>query len=98
MKMTRKGLLAAYFLLLACGEIGSARAQAAPAAAKAAPAPQLSSEAQKAAQADADHLLQMAQQLKATLDATRRDELSVKAMREADGIEKLARSLKARIH
>ena len=47
---------------------------------------------------DTEHLLQLARELKASVDKTRRDELSVQVIRETDEIEKLAKSVKARIH
>jgi hypothetical protein len=84
-------------LTVCCG--GNALAQAAPAAPAhsqlTAPA---AGDAHSAAMTDIDHLLQLARELKADVDKTRRDELSVQVIREADEIEKLARSAKARIH
>ena len=55
-------------------------------------------ERQKAALAEADHLFALAQQLKVTLDKTRRDELSMQVIHQADEIEKLARSVKSQMH
>ena len=55
-------------------------------------------ERQKAALAEANRLFELAQQLKVTLDKTRRDELSMQVIHQADEIEKLARSVKTRIH
>lgn len=52
---------------------------------------------QKAMQADLDRLLQLARQLKAEVDHTRQDELSIKVIRDADEIDKLARSARGRI-
>ena len=52
---------------------------------------------QKALQADAAHLLQLATELKANVDRTRRDELSLRVIREADEIERLARAARSRI-
>lgn len=49
-------------------------------------------------QADAERLLKLAQELKASVDKTRRDELSMQVIRQADEIDRLARSAKARIH
>jgi type VI protein secretion system component VasF len=46
---------------------------------------------------DAQHLLAMAQTLKTSVDATKKDELSVEVIREADQIEKLAKDLKERM-
>ncbi len=51
-------------------------------------------ERQKKLMADADHLLAMAQALKASVDATKKDELSMKVVREAEQIEKLARAVR----
>ena len=47
--------------------------------------------------ADADQLLAMAQQLKSAVDQTRKDELSVQVIKQADQIEKLAKSVKDRM-
>ena len=52
---------------------------------------------QKAMQADMDRLLQLARQLKAEVDQSRKDELSIKVIRDADEIDKLARSARGRI-
>ena len=52
---------------------------------------------QKAMQADMDRLLQLARQLKVEVDKTRRDELSLRVIRDADEIDKLARSARGRI-
>ena len=43
---------------------------------------------------DADKLLQMAQQLKLSVDKSNKDQLSVEVVREAERIEKLARQVK----
>ncbi len=43
---------------------------------------------------DANKLVQMAQQLKASVDKTDRNTLSVEVIREAERIEKLARQVK----
>ncbi len=43
---------------------------------------------------DADKLLQMAQQLKVSVDKTNKNELSVEVIREAERIEKLAHQVK----
>jgi hypothetical protein len=53
-------------------------------------------ERQKKLLADADKLLVMAQSLKGNVDKTRTDEISVKVLREADEIEKFAKSVKDR--
>ena len=91
------GVFAALLVVLS-GSSARLPAQAAPAATP----PQLtsprSSDARKAVLTDADHLVQLARELKASVDKTRRDELSLQVIREADEIEKLARSVKARIH
>lgn len=55
------------------------------------------SDRQKKMLADADQLLAMAQQLKSAVDQTRKDELSVDVIRQADQIEKLAKSVKERM-
>ncbi len=52
---------------------------------------------QKALEADAERLVQLARQLRAELEHTRPDELSVKVLREAEEIERLARSTRTRI-
>lgn len=52
---------------------------------------------QKALQADMDRLLRLATQLKVEVDGSRKDELSVKVIRDADEIDKLARSARGRI-
>ncbi|WP_047486945.1 hypothetical protein [Terriglobus sp. TAA 43] len=52
---------------------------------------------QKKMLADADELLAKAQLLKAAVDQTRRDELSIDVIRQADEIEKLAKSVKDRM-
>ncbi len=43
---------------------------------------------------DADKLLQMAQQLKASVDKTDKNTLSVQVVKQAESIEKLARQVK----
>lgn len=55
------------------------------------------SDRQKKMLADADELLAKAQLLKAAVDQTRKDELSVDVIRQADEIEKLAKSVKDRM-
>ena len=55
------------------------------------------SDRQKKMLADADQLLAMAQQLKSAVDQTRKDELSVNVIRQADQIEKLAKAVKDRM-
>ena len=63
------------------------------------PRPLVPENPQKVAlQADVDRLLKLAEQLKVTVDKTRRDELSMEVIRQADEIEKLARSTRSRIH
>lgn len=52
---------------------------------------------QKKMLADADELLAKAQLLKAAVDQTRKDELSVEVIRQANDIEKLAKSVKDRM-
>ena len=98
MRQSKHKAIAA-ILLLACSAGASALAQAAPSAAG---KPQLtapgSGEPHNAALTDVDRLLLLARELKASVDKTRRDELSLQVIREADEIEKLARSAKARIH
>ena len=58
---------------------------------------QAADDRQKKMLADADHLVAMAQQLKTAVDSTRKDELSVDVIRQADQIEKLAKSVKDRM-
>lgn len=85
-------------LLVCCGAARSAGSQANPApVAKPQQAP-AATDAKKAVLDDTDHLVQLARELKADVEKTRRDELSLQVVREADEIEKLARSVKARIH
>lgn len=52
---------------------------------------------QKKMLADADQLLAMAQQLKLAVDQTKKDELSIQVIKQADQIEKLAKSVKDRM-
>jgi type VI protein secretion system component VasF len=52
---------------------------------------------QKKLLADADQLLAMAQQLKSSVDQTKKDELSIQVIKQADQIEKLAKSVKDRM-
>ena len=51
----------------------------------------------KAMEADVNRLLGLAQQLKVEVDKSRKDELSLKVIRDADEIDKLARSARGRI-
>ena len=51
----------------------------------------------KALAADAERLVQLARQLRAELEHTRPDELSVKVLRDAEEIERLARSTRTRL-
>jgi type VI protein secretion system component VasF len=51
-------------------------------------------ERQKKLLADAEQLRTMAQALKASVDATKKDELSVKVVHQAEQIEKLAKAVK----
>ncbi len=46
---------------------------------------------------DANQLLAMAQQLKLSVDQTRKDELSIDVIRQADQIERLAKQVKDRM-
>ena len=52
----------------------------------------------KALEADAERLVQLARHLRAELEHTRPDELSIKVLRDADEIDRLARSARARTH
>ena len=52
----------------------------------------------KALEADAERLVQLARQLRTELEHTRPDELSVKVLRDAEEIERLARSTRSRMH
>ena len=54
-------------------------------------------EKRKALDADVVRLVQLARQLKAEVEQTRKDELSVKVLRDADDIDKLARSTRGRL-
>jgi hypothetical protein len=58
------------------------------------PAKMSADERQKKLLADAEQLRAMAQALKASVEATRKDELSVKAVHQAEQIEKLARAVR----
>jgi hypothetical protein len=87
-----------FALLLTCSGAGSALAQTAPVAPVRPLTTPASGDAHSAAMTDIDHLLLLARELKADVDKTRRDELSIQVIRDADEIEKLARSTKARIH
>ncbi len=49
---------------------------------------------QQKLQGDADRLLQLAQQLKVSVDQTNKNTLSLQVVREAETIEKLARQVK----
>lgn len=53
---------------------------------------------QKALEVDAARLVRLAEQLKIDLEHTRQDELSVKVLREAEEIDRLARSTRTRMH
>ncbi len=55
---------------------------------------QASEARQKKMASDADKLVQMAQQLKVSVDKTNKDMLSVDVIREAERIEKLAREVR----
>lgn len=96
-RLTHPAITIPTALLLAWGGFaGRAAGQAAAAR------PQLTApsaiDARQGILADADHLVQLARELKASVEKARRDELSLQVIREADEIEKLARSVKARIH
>jgi hypothetical protein len=86
-------------LLVCCG---APRSEAVQAAAAPSAQPLLTSSAsadpKSAVLEETERLLQLARELKANVDKTRRDELSLQVIREADEVEKLARSVKARIH
>ncbi|MGI4852558.1 MAG: hypothetical protein ACRYF4_00765 [Janthinobacterium lividum] len=85
--------------LLVCACVSLASAQGKPTEAVKPPTPRLPSadDHQKAMQADVDRLLQLARQLKAEVDSSRKDELSIKVIRDADEIDKLARAARGRI-
>ncbi len=92
-KKLRRAFGSAVAVLLACAALGQAKPPATPV-----PAAQATSEdRQKAAHADADRLLKLAQDLKNSVDKSRKDELNVQVIREAEEIEKLARSLRSRV-
>ncbi len=55
------------------------------------------SERQKRLLADTDRLLNLATQLKADMDKTTKDTLSIEVIKKAEEIEKLARSVKDRM-
>lgn len=73
-------------------------AQAGKASAQSQPAAPSAEDRQKAMEADVERLVQLARQLKAELERSRQDELSVKVIRDADEIDRLARSARTRIH
>ncbi|SEB38449.1 hypothetical protein SAMN05443244_0155 [Terriglobus roseus] len=81
--------------------MASARAQqhiaSAVQAAEHARAEMVAEDRQKKMLADADQLVAMAQQLKSAVDQTKKDELSVQVIKQADQIEKLAKSVKDRM-
>lgn len=54
----------------------------------------LADQRQQKLQSDADKLLELAQQLKVSVDKTNKNTLSVQVVREAENIEKLARQVK----
>ncbi len=86
-------VFAAMIAVFAC----AAPAQSKPTAAPAQSVGPSSADKQKAAHADADRLLALAQDLKTSVDKSRKDELNVQVIRDADEIEKLARSLRSRV-
>ncbi len=55
-------------------------------------------EKRKALEADTERLVKLAEQLKTDLEHTRQDELSMKVLREAEEIDRLARSTRTRVH
>lgn len=57
----------------------------------------MAADRQKKMLADADALVAKAQQLKIAVDQTRKDQLSVEVIRQADEIEKLAKAVKDRM-
>jgi hypothetical protein len=63
----------------------------------AAQAPQSTSDKQKKIAEDTAKLLQMANDLKAEVDKTSKDQMSLEVIRKADEIEKLAHDLKLRM-
>ena len=60
-------------------------------------APQSASDKQKKIAEDSAKLLQMANDLKAEVDKTSKDQMSLEVIRKADEIEKLAHDLKLRM-
>ncbi len=75
---------------------GAAGAQSKPVATSA-PVVATATDRQKAAHADADRLVSLAEAMKTSIDKSRKDELNVQVIRDAEEIEKLARSLRSRI-
>jgi uncharacterized protein YlxW (UPF0749 family) len=61
------------------------------------PAPQSASARQKKIAEDSAKLLQMANDLKAEVEKTSKDQMSLEVIRKADEIEKLAHDLKLRM-
>ena len=68
-----------------------------PAVSTTAPAVASSADRQKAVHADADRLLKLAEELSTSIEKSRKDELNVQVIRDAEEIEKLARSLRSRV-
>ena len=109
-KVIRRCVIGAVLIILGAGATvwGQTGASAVPApaaihpaAARTAPVPAASavpvSPRQAQALADADQLLALAQQLKVEVDKTNRYMLSLKAIRKAEDIEKLAKNLQQQI-
>jgi hypothetical protein len=57
----------------------------------------MATDRQKKMLADADELVEKAKQLKIAVDQTRKDQLSVEVIRQANEIEKLAKAVKDRM-
>ncbi len=93
-KRVMNGTLAAAI----CAVLAMAAAgQVKPAPAPVQTASPVAEDKRKAAHADADRLLALAQELKDSVEKSRKDELNVQVIREAEEIEKLARSLRSRV-
>ncbi len=104
-KIRRSGLILPALLMASSlvAQTSAAQQQSAPAPAKAAPAPAaapaLTPEQRHYADllADADHLIELAQQLKGEVDKTNEFTLSLKAIKRAEEIQSSAKALSQRL-
>ena len=94
---TGRGALVCALLLPGIALHAGAQAISATAPVKAAP-PTTAHAGEKPLTTDMDHLLELAKQLKAAVDKSRRDELSMQVIRDADEIDRLVKAAKSQIH